>query len=46
MTGGGGERLYCIHFEVENDGAHVVPAPVLVESIASIQRAVPTYRTS
>ena len=40
MAGEGGERQYCIHFEVEKDGAHVVPAPVLVESIASIQRVV------
>lgn len=40
MAGEGDERLYCMHFEVEKDGAHVVPAPVLVESIASIQRVV------
>ena len=40
MAGEGGERLYWMHFEVEKDGAHVVPAPVLVESVASIQRVV------
>ena len=40
MAGEGGEGLYSMHFEVENDGAHVVPAPVLVESVASIQRVV------
>ena len=41
MAGQGGERLYWMHFEAEKqDGAHVVPAPVLVESVASIQRVV------
>ena len=40
MAGEGGECLYWMHFEVEGDGAHVVPAPVLVESVASIQRVV------
>ena len=40
MGGEGGERLYCMHFEVKKDGVHVVPAPVLVESMASIQRVV------
>ena len=41
MAGKGGERLYWMHFEVEKeDGAHVVPAPVLVDSVASIQRVV------
>ena len=40
MAGEGGERLYWMHFEVEKDGAHVVPAPVLVKSVASIQRVV------
>lgn len=40
MAGKGGGRLYWMHFEVEKDGAHVVPAPVLVESVASIQRVV------
>lgn len=40
MAGEGGERHYCMHFEVPNDGAHMVPAPVLVKSITSIQRVV------
>ncbi len=40
MAGEGGERLYCMHFEVSKDGAHVVPAPVLVDSMTSIQRVV------
>ena len=40
MAGEGGERLYWMHFEAEKDGAHVIPAPVLVESVASIQRVV------
>ena len=40
MAGEGGERQYCMHFEVSKDGAHVVPAPVLVDSMASIQRVV------
>lgn len=40
MARDGGERLYWMHFEVEKDGAHVVPAPVLVDSVASIQRVV------
>ena len=40
MTGGGGERLYWMRFEVGKDGAHTVPAPVLVDSVASIQRVV------
>ena len=40
MAGEGGERLYCMHFEVLKDGAHVVPAPVLVDSMTSIQRVV------
>ena len=35
-----GERLYWMHFEVERDGAQMVPAPVLVKSVASIQRVV------
>ena len=34
------ERLFCIHFDLDNDDAHVVPAPVLVDSIANIQRVV------
>lgn len=40
MTGEGRERLYWMRFEVEKDGAHMVPAPVLVDSLASIQRVV------
>ena len=40
MPGEDGERLYWMHFEAERDGAQVVPAPVLVESVASIQRVV------
>ena len=40
MTGEGGERLYWMRFEVGKDGAHTVPAPVLVDSVASIQRVV------
>ena len=40
MAGEDGERLYWMHFEAEMDGAQVVPAPVLVESVASIQRVV------
>ena len=40
MADEGGERLYWMHFKAEKDGAHVVPAPVLVESVASIQRVV------
>lgn len=40
MVSKGGERLYWMHFKVENGGAHVVPAPVLVEAVASIQRVV------
>ena len=40
MAGEGGERLYCMHFEVSKDGAHVVPAPVLIGSMTSIQRVV------
>ena len=41
MAGKGRERLYWMHFEVEKQGgAHVVPAPVLVDSVASIQRVV------
>ena len=40
MAGEGGERLYWMHFEAEKDGDHVVPAPVLVESVAAIQRVV------
>ena len=40
MAGEGGDRLYCMHFEVSKDGAHVVPAPVLVDAVASIQRVV------
>ena len=40
MAGKDGERLYWMHFKPERDGARVVPAPVLVESVASIQRVV------
>ena len=40
MAGKGGERLYWMHFKAKKDRAHVVPAPVLVESVASIQRVV------
>ena len=40
MTGEGGERLYWMHFEAENGGGHVIPAPVLVESVSSIQQVV------
>ena len=40
MAGEGGERPYWMHFEAGKDGAHVVPAPVLVESVANIQRVV------
>ena len=40
MADEGSDRLYRMHFEAEKDGAHVVPAPVLVESVASIQRVV------
>ena len=40
MAGEGDDRLYCMHFEASKDGAHVVPAPVLVDSMASIQRVV------
>ena len=40
MAGQGGERLYWMHFGIEKDGTQVVPAPVLVESVAGIQRVV------
>ena len=40
MTGERGENLYWMHFEIEEDGAHMVPAQVLVESVANIQRVV------
>ncbi len=41
MAGEGDERLYWMHFEVEKeDDSHVVPAPVLVESVGGIQRVV------
>ena len=40
MAGEGGERLHWMHFEVEKDGAYVVPAPVLVDSVGGIQRVV------
>ena len=34
------ERHFCIHFDVDGRDAHVVPAPVLVDSMANIQRVV------
>ena len=40
MAGKGGERLYWMHFKAERGGAHVVPAPVLVESVGGIQQVV------
>lgn len=40
MTGERGENLYWMHFEIEGDGAHMVPASVLVESVSNIQRVV------
>ena len=40
MAGEGGERLYWTHFEAEKGDGHVVPAPVLVESVTGIQRVV------
>ena len=41
MAGEDGERLYRMHFEVEKeDGAHAVPAPVLVDSVGGIQQVV------
>ncbi|MDE0390621.1 MAG: hypothetical protein OXI57_00955 [Rhodospirillales bacterium] len=40
MAGEGGERLYWMHFEAEDDDAHMVPAPVLVDSLRGIQRVV------
>jgi hypothetical protein len=40
MAGEGGERLYRMHFEAEKGAAHVVPAPVLVESVGGIQQVV------
>lgn len=40
MAGSGSERLYWMHFEAGRGGAHVVPAPVLVESVTGIQRVV------
>ena len=40
MAGEGGERLYCMHFDVSKNDAHVVPAPVLVDSMTGIQRVV------
>ena len=40
MAGKGGERLYWMHFEAGRGGAHVVPAPVLVESVGGIQQVV------
>ena len=40
MAGKGGERLYWMHFEAGRGDAHVIPAPVLVESVTGIQRVV------
>ena len=40
MAGKAGERPYWMHFEAGRGDAHVVPAPVLVESVASIQQVV------
>lgn len=40
MAGKGGERLYWMHFKAGKDRSHVVPAPVLVESVANIQQVV------
>ena len=40
MAGEGGERLYWMHFKAKKDRSHVVPAPVLVESVTGIQRVV------
>ena len=40
MAGEGGERLYWMHFEADKGDGHVVPAPVLVESVTGIQRVV------
>ena len=40
MAGKGSERLYWMHFEAGRGGAHVVPEPVLVESVTGIQRVV------
>ena len=40
MAGKGDERLYWMHFKAGKDRSHVVPAPVLVESVASIQQVV------
>ena len=36
----GGTRSFCIRFDGEGTGAHVLPAPVLIESLAQIQRIV------
>ena len=40
MAGEGGERLYWMHFKAKKDRSHMVPAPVLVESVTGIQRVV------
>ena len=34
------ERHFCIHFDLDGGDGHVVPAPVLVDSMANIQRVV------
>ena len=38
-VGEGGERLYCMCFQVRKADSHAVPANVLVESVAGRQRA-------
>ena len=40
MPNSRGVRSFSIHFEGEDADAHVLPAPVLIESIAQIQRIV------
>ena len=35
-----GERSFSIHFDGQGTDAHVLPAPVLIESIAQIQRII------
>ena len=40
MLNSRGVRSFSIHFDGEDADAHVLPAPVLIESIAQIQRIV------
>ena len=40
MPSSHGVRSFSIHFDGEDADAHVLPAPVLIESIAQIQRIV------